>query len=139
MKLLSKNVKLVKSFPGQRVGSFSRLPIVDCVGAPCGGCNFTDAEGKAHACYCLRILKMYPSVRKHCEAMSVLKEDVWALVDAQLTKERINVFRPFTSGEDFISQKDIDGFYSVARKHPAVKFYAYTKSCHHHSVYGRTI
>ncbi len=123
--VLTGNKKLLSSFPRDRVGSVSRTPIKSCPGAPKGGCVFS---GKA--CYCLRIGAMYPSVRKHWRAMDSLGFRLWAAVGESIDSQRVTVFRPFSSGGDFLNQRDYNSFCSMVAKRPDVKFYAYTKSLH---------
>jgi hypothetical protein len=125
LNVLTGNSKLLKSWPGKRVGSISRTPIKTCPGAPRGGCVF---EGKR--CYCIRLGKMYPSVRKHWETMDALGAKVWPMVGEAIKRQKVQVFRPFSSGGDFINQKDLDAFYAMCKDNPGVLFYAYTKSLH---------
>ena len=105
LNVLTGNSKLLKSFPGKRVGSISRTPIKNCPGAPKGGCKF---DGKR--CYCIRIGAMYPSVRKHWAKMDAYGPALWSIVGDAIKRQKVQVFRPFRIGGDFTNQQDIDGF-----------------------------
>ena len=128
MKIRSKNSKLLAAFPGKRVGSISRTPILNCPGAPPGGCTFMKANGKMARCYGINLGKRFPSVGKHWAMMDVLGADVWPLVADAITREMIEVFRPFTSGGDFTSQADVDAFYWCANQCHLTRFYTYSKA-----------
>lgn len=102
------------------IPNFSLRPIADCPN--CKAC--------AKECYAMKAYRMYPAVRASWggNAKAVRKDDAWiADVEAYLAKHKPIFFRIHVAG-DFISAKYFLAWVGIAKRHPGVRFLAFTKA-----------
>lgn len=120
---------------GDQVLSISCSPILNCPGAPIGGCQFTKKNGKRCSCYAMGIRNRYPSVKKYHEHVDQLFNEKtlgegYRTLQAELDglKKRPRAIRLFGSGGDFRHQQVVTLFKLLAMANTDIVFYAYTKS-----------
>lgn len=80
-------------------------------------------------CYAKRSEKIYKNVlpKRNRNLEAALKDNFEDKIANEISKSKANTFRIHSSG-DFFSQDYIDKWTNIIKKHPSIKFYAYTKS-----------